>query len=109
KYRVDYGVYVMYGSINTQLAVKTGFSDEDADDLKKALCTLFTNDSSSARPDGSMDVVKVYWWKHNCPNGQYSSAKVHNSLKVIAPESNGNGKDYKIVLTDLDNLKPEIY
>lgn len=28
-----------------------------------------------------MEVHKVYWWKHNSPNGQYSSAKVHNTVR----------------------------
>ncbi len=27
-------------------------------------------------------VLKVIWWKHNCKSGQYSSAKVHRTLKV---------------------------
>jgi CRISPR-associated protein Csd2 len=31
-----------------------------------------------------MEVVKVIWWPHNSPCGQYSSAKVHRSLKVAA-------------------------
>lgn len=82
KHRVESGVYVTYGSITSQLAGKTGFSDEDAQALKNALCTLFRNDATSARPAGSMEVVKVIWWEHNCPNGQYSSAKVHRTLKV---------------------------
>lgn len=30
KHRVDFGLYVFYGSINTQLAEKTGFTTEDA-------------------------------------------------------------------------------
>ena len=82
KHRVDFGLYVCKGSINHQLAEKTGFSEEDAEKIKEALCSLFMNDASSARPEGSMEVCKVYWWKHNCLAGQYSSAKVHNSLKV---------------------------
>ena len=82
KHRVDYGVYVTYGSINTQLATKTGFSDADAERIREALVSLFTNDTSSARPDGSMEVKKVIWWHHNCPTGQYSSAKVHRSIKI---------------------------
>lgn len=82
KHRVDFGLYVCKGSINHQLAEKTGFSEEDAEKIKEALCSLFMNDASSARPEGSMEVCKVYWWKHNCLTGQYSSAKVHNSLKI---------------------------
>ena len=80
KHRVDFGVYVFYGSINTQLAEKTGFTNEDARKIKEALVTLFENDASSARPDGSMEVHKVYWWEHNSKLGQYSSAKVHRLL-----------------------------
>jgi len=80
KHRVDHGVYVFYGSMNPQLATKTGFSDEDAEAIKEALRTLFRNDASSARPEGSMEVVKVYWWKHNTNNGQYASAKVHRTV-----------------------------
>ena len=50
--------------------------------IKKALQTLFVNDVSSARPEGSMEVVKVIWWKHKNPCGEYSSANVHRSLHV---------------------------
>lgn len=82
KHRVDKGVYVFYGSINPQLAEKTGFSDEDALVLKGILPRLFENDASSARPEGSMAVTHVFWWKHNSKSGQYSSAKVHKSLTV---------------------------
>lgn len=82
KHRVDFGVYVTYGSINVQPAEKTGFSAEDAEALKEALRTLFRNDATSARPDGSMEVVKLVWWEHDCPVGQYSAAKVHRSLRV---------------------------
>lgn len=85
KHRVDHGIYVFYGSINSQLAsdeTGTSFSDEDAKKLKSALCTLFENDASSARPEGSMEVMKVIWWQHSCPSGDLSSAKVHRSLIV---------------------------
>lgn len=80
KHRVDHGLYVFYGSMNPQLAEKTDFSEEDAHAIKEALKTLFRNDESSARPAGSMEVNKVYWWEHNSKNGQYSPAKVHRSV-----------------------------
>lgn len=82
KHRVGKGVYVSFGAINTQLAQKTVFSHDDAEKIKLALRSLFVNDVSSARPEGSMKVMKVIWWEHNGPNGQYSSARVHSSLKV---------------------------
>ena len=95
KHRVDHGVYVFYGSMNPQLATKTGFSDDDAQAIKTALKTLFRNDASSARPEGSMEVYKLYWWEHNSPNGQYSSAKVHRSVskKIDVREDVDEPKD----------------
>ena len=82
KHYVEKGIYVFYGSMNPQLSVKTGFSDEDAQAIKEVLPKLFENDESSSRPAGSMSVLKVVWWGHNCPSGQLSSAKVHGSLKI---------------------------
>ena len=70
KHRIDQGVYVFYGSMNPQLAVKTCFSDEDAVVLRGILPKIFENDASAARPEGSMHVLKVIWWNHNCPAGQ---------------------------------------
>lgn len=103
KHRVDEGVYVFYGSMNPQLATKTGFSDKDAEAIKNILPKLFENDASSARPEGSMEVLKVVWWQHNCPHGQYSSAKVHRSFSV-----NSDGSFDESKLNSLDGLKPEI-
>ncbi len=82
KHRVDKGVYVTYGSINRQLAEKTGFTDEDAGKLKNAMLKLFENDESTARPAGSMEVIKVIWWTHT--GAVLPSAKVHRSLNVNA-------------------------
>jgi len=109
KHRVDHGVYVFYGSMNPQLATKTGFSDQDAEAIKEALKTLFRNDASSARPEGSMEVYKVYWWQHNSPNGQYSSAKVHRLLEVKpGKEEPRSIDDYEITLTELSGLACEV-
>jgi CRISPR-associated protein Csd2 len=100
KHRVDSGIYCTFGSINPQLAERTGFSDADAQALKAILPRMFENDASSARPDGSMEVLTVIWWQHNCKSGQYSSAKVHGSLTVNA--------DGSIDMDSLAGLEPEI-
>lgn len=111
KHFVRFGLYKIKGSVNVQLAEKTGFSEEDADVIKECLRTLFINDASSARPDGSMEVIKLYWWRHNCKDGQYSSGRVHDSVKitlkdgVITPKS---VDDYDTTLTELQGLEPEI-
>jgi CRISPR-associated protein Csd2 len=100
KHRVDHGIYVSYGSINPQLAERTGFSTEDAEAIKTILPKLFENDASSARPEGSMEVLKVIWWQHNSKSGQFSSAKVHRSLNV--------SPDGAIELENLPGLVPEL-
>ncbi len=110
KHRVEFGIYVIYGSINTQLAAKTGFTEEDSEMVKQTLKTLFENDCSSARPDGSMEVCKLYWWKHNAQMGQYSSAKVHRSLKIVPiTEIPKSLEDYAISHEALEGLAPEIF
>jgi len=93
-------VYVTYGSISPQLAEKTGFSNDDAEAVKNTLSTLFEGDESSARPSGSMEIVKVIWFKHNCKAGQYSSAKVHRAVKI---DKDGN------VTIDKESIKNLAY
>lgn len=111
KHFVRFGLYEIKGSINVQLAERTGFSQEDAETVKECLRTLFVNDASSARPEGSMEVVKLFWWQHNCRDGQYSSAKVHRSVKVAQKDPGAmpaSVDDYEITLEPLPGLEPEI-
>lgn len=111
KHMVRFGLYKIKGSINVQLAQKTKFTDEDAACIKECLRTLFENDTSSARPEGSMEVIKLYRWQHNCPTGQYSTAKVHRSLAVTLKEGveiPSSVDDYTFEITPLDGLTPEI-
>ena len=112
KHRVDFGAYVFYGSMNPQLAEKTGFSYEDAQMIREALITLFENDSSSARPDGSMEIHQVYWWEHPSRLGKYSSAKVHRSLRIARKDGVADAKsidDYDITVGALEGLPVETY
>lgn len=92
KHFVRFGLYEIKGSINVQLTQKTGFSEEDTQIVKKCLASLFVNDASSARPDGSMEVVKLYWFKHNCKDG------------VVVPSEVG---DYDITVNELPDLSCE--
>ncbi|MEE0097616.1 MAG: type I-C CRISPR-associated protein Cas7/Csd2 [Oscillospiraceae bacterium] len=111
KHFVRFGLYELKGSINVQLAEKTGFTQEDAEVIKECLRTLFVNDASSARPEGSMEVYKVYWWQHNCRDGQYSTAKVHRSVHITPKDTAAiptSAEDYTITLDTLPGLTPEI-
>lgn len=80
KHFVDYGVYVVNGSVNCYFAEKTGFDEEDLKVLKECIRTMFVNDVSSARPDGSMEVRDIYWFNHSSKVGDVSSGKIKDLL-----------------------------
>lgn len=110
KYRIGFGLYVVKGSVNVQLAEKTGFSQEDAECLKEALRTLFENDASSARPEGSMEVCRLYWWQHNEKTPAVSTAQVHRSVKVTPLVDRPRCfEDYEIKVEALPCVVPEVY
>lgn len=112
KHRVDFGLYVVHGSINCQLAEKTGFSEEDAAKIKEALEKLFENDCSSARPEGSMEVRRLYWYRHDSKTPKHSSAKVHRLLKVSLKDGIDRPRcfeDYDIAVDTIEGLEPEIF
>ncbi len=110
KHYVDFGLYCFSGSVNPFFAEKTGFSDDDAGVLKKALQSLFVNDASSARPDGSMGIVRVYWIEHPNKLGVLSSAKIRSMFSAQLKDESFSGEkveDYIIleVLQKVDKLK----
>ena len=110
KHRIEFGLYMVKGSVNVQLAEKTGFSQEDAEILKEALKTLFENDASSARPEGSMEVCQLYWWQHHEKTPSVSTAKVHRSIKIKALSDRPKSfQDYDIQLEELNCVEPEVY
>ena len=103
KHRIGFGLYLIKGSVNVQLAEKTGFSQEDAELLKESLKTLFENDASSARPEGSMEVCDLYWWQHEDKTPAVSSAKVHRSVQVKALNERPKAyEDYEITLNPIE-------
>lgn len=99
KHFVDYGVYVIKGSINPNFAEKTGFSNEDAEVIKEVLVSLFENDASSARPEGSMRVREVFWFTHSNKLGNVSSARVFDLIEFDKEKQDkDNYDDYSIYL-----------
>lgn len=108
KHFVNFGLYIIRGSINCQLSEKTGFSAEDSDKIKEALCTLFENDASSARPEGTCEVCRVYWWKHNEKTPKQTSAMIQRSLHITSnKETPHSFFDYTITFDDL-GVTPEV-
>lgn len=103
KHFVDFGIYKIKGSINTYFAEKTGFTADDAEIVKEALRSLFVNDASSARPEGSMEVKQLYWFSHPSKLGVASSAKVHDLVNIEIKDKNikpAKYEDYDISLNE---------
>lgn len=111
KHIVRHGLYKICGSISPFLAQKTGFTEDDAEAILESLRTLFVNDASAARPDGSMEIVKVYWFKHNCPMGQYSASKTHKFTQAVVKEGvdiPNSLDDYDFVCTAPDDIEYQV-
>lgn len=59
-----------------------------------------------------MEVKKLYWWKHSCPSGNYSSAKVHRGVDIKLKEGVVLPKtydDFDVEYTPLEGLECEIF
>lgn len=109
KHYVDFGVYKFSGSINCYFAEKTGFANEDANVIKETLRTLFVNDTSSARPEGSMEVKKVYWITHPNKLGVASSAKIHDLVNVRINQKGQKITSYEDYILSIDEERYDSY
>lgn len=109
KHRVGFAVYKIMGAVNVQLAEKTGFSQEDAEILKEALKTLFENDASSARPEGSMEVCRLYWWQHEEKTPAISSARIQKGFTMNEVDRPEKFEDYDIKWQVEGCTEPEVF
>ena len=101
KHYVEYGVYAIYGSVNCFFAEKTGFDKDDLEVLKESLRTLFINDSSSARPEGSMEVKEIFWFEHSSKLGNVSSAKIRELVTWDKSDSEKDKyEDYNVHINE---------
>ncbi len=101
---IEYGVYLVKGSINCLFAEKTGFTEEDKEVFKECLRTLFENDASAARPEGSMRVKDIFWFEHSSKTGNISSAEIFESICYDNRDDISKYEDYDIKL-DEEKLK----
>ena len=111
KHEVEFGVYLIKGAVSHQLAEKTGFTQEDAEVLKKCIVTMFENDESSARPAGTMWIEKLYWLEAEDGRALPAVRKLHECMKV---EKNVDGEaksisDYNISIDIPEGVVCEEY
>ena len=106
---IDYGVYLVQGSVNSFYSERTGFDEKDLEILKEALRTLFINDVSSARPDGSMEIKEIYWFTHSNKLGNVSSAKIKQLVNYDELDINNTNPSYEDYNFRLDEEKLNEY
>lgn len=100
KHFVDFAVYKVAGAMSPYFAEKTGFNEADLARIKEAIRTLFINDSSSARPEGSMEVKEIFWFEHSNKIGNVSSAKIQNLFMCDPIGEKNEYEDYNIRLNE---------
>ncbi len=99
KATVPYGLYVMHGFINANLANQTGFSQDDLELFWEALINMFDNDRSASR--GMMSARRLIVFEHDSKLGSapanklFDLVKVEKKKDVDAPRSI---KDYDITV-----------
>ncbi|MCI2170023.1 type I-C CRISPR-associated protein Cas7/Csd2 [Schleiferilactobacillus perolens] len=104
---VNFGVYVTNGSILPNLAEQTGFSQEDAQLFQKALLNMFVNDASAARPDGSMNLIKLVWTEHQSANGRYPKYEIDDTVHVVYPQGARQVSEVSVQVDPLPGFEKE--
>lgn len=105
KFTVPYGLYRAHGFINSHLADKTGFSEDDLNLFWKALEQMFETDRSAAR--GEMAPQALVCFEHADPLGNASASKLFERVKIERAESAGGTparsfSDYQVTIDEAD-------
>lgn len=84
KATVPYGLYVCHGFVSANLALQTGFSEEDLVLFWDALTNMFDIDRSAAR--GMMSARKLIVFRHDSHLGNAPAHKLFDLVKVEKKE-----------------------
>ncbi|MEG1617137.1 MAG: type I-C CRISPR-associated protein Cas7/Csd2 [Bacteroidales bacterium] len=104
KYTVPYGLYKAHGFISANLALQTGFTEEDLQLFWEALQNMFEHDRSAAR--GMMSTCKLIVFKHDSALGNAHAQKLFDLVKVETKDKSvppRSFEDYKVTINK-DNL-----
>ncbi len=80
KATIPYGLYVVHGFVNANLANQTGFNKDDLQLLWDALINMFDNDRSAAR--GMMSARKLIVFEHSSKLGNAPADKLFDLVKI---------------------------
>ena len=84
KYTVPYGLYKAQGFVSANLALQTGFSEEDLQLFWEAPKNMFEHDHSAAR--GMMSTCKLFVFKHNSVLGNAPAHKLFDLISIEAKD-----------------------
>lgn len=71
---------------------------------------MFENDASSARPEGSMEVRRIYWWQHDEKTPAISSGKIQRGFTIKERTSHPKEfEDYDISWNVEGCKEPEVF
>lgn len=116
---VDFGLYKIQFSISPYAAERTGLTAEDVEILHGCLPLLCEENTSAARPAGSMNVERIYWWDHSksATGAKLPKFPVREVVNQVTAVKKGDPfmcaesmDEYEFVEQWLDGIvKPEIY
>ncbi len=98
KYTIPYGLYRGYGFVSPHLAGMTGFTEEDLQELWKAMENMFEFDRSAAR--GMMSLRKLIVFKHSSALGDRPSNELFDRVecKRVTTGPARSFSDYEITV-----------
>lgn len=85
KHIVPYALYRAHGYISAKLAEKTGFGEEDLEQLWRALTNMFEHDRSASR--GEMSARKLIVFRHDNPMGNAPAHTLFDRVHVNRADS----------------------
>ena len=80
KSTVPYALFLGYGFVSPQLALQTGFGEDDLGLLWEAICNMWDHDRSASR--GLMSLRRLWVFKHASVLGNAPSIDLIESIKV---------------------------
>lgn len=92
KFTVPYALYMGYGYISANLAIQSGFTEEDLELFWQGLVNMFEEDHSSLR--GRMCLRKLIVFRHQSKFGNAPSGVLFDLIKVDKKNPNAPSRDY---------------
>lgn len=93
KYTVPYALYMGYGYISANLAMQSGFSEEDLELFWQGLTNMFEEDHSSLR--GRMCLRKLIIFRHQSKFGNAPSGVLFDLITVEKKNPDTPGRDFR--------------